>query len=84
MKFRSGICLIGGLVMMLWALPYLSFQGSMEERLFSMAWLALAFSVLAGNLSAVLYGEGRAKAKVREQTKDVKKHYVSRQYKRLH
>ena len=82
MKFRSGICLISGLVMMIRALPYLSFQGNVEERLFSVAWLVLAFSVLAGNLSAVLYGEG--KGRVREQTKNAKKPRISRQYKRLH
>ena len=82
MKIRCGICLIGGLVLMMWALPYLSFQGNMEERLFSVAWLVLAFSVLAGNLSAVLYSEGKKRTSI--QTKNEKNPHISRQYKRLH
>jgi len=55
MKIRCGISLVIGLAMLILALPYLSFEGNMEETIFSFAWLALAFSVLGGNLSAILY-----------------------------
>ena len=43
MKIRCGISLVIGLAMLILALPYLSFEGNMEETIFSFAWLALAF-----------------------------------------
>ena len=82
MKIRYGICLVSSLAMMIWALPYLSFEGNMEESLFSSAWLVLAFSVLGGNLSAILYKEGKKRTTV--QAKNAKKPLISKQYKRLH
>lgn len=80
MKIRYGICLVSSLAMMIWALPYLSFEGNMEEGLFSLAWLALAFSVMGGNLSAILYNEGKKRTTV--QVKNAKNPHISRQYKR--
>ena len=82
MKIRFGICMVCGLSMMIWALPYLSFEGNMEESLFSLAWLVLAFSVLAGNLSAILYSEDKKRTSI--QTKSAKKPLISKQYKRVH
>ncbi len=82
MKIRYGICLVLGLAMLIWALPFLSFEGNMEETLFSLAWLALAFSVLAGNLSAILFSVG--KKRTNAQSKNAKNPLYSRQYKRSH
>lgn len=80
MKIRCGISLVIGLAMLLWALPYLSFEGNMEETIFSFAWLALAFSVLGGNLSAILYSVGNKRTIA--QSKGTKNPHISRQYKR--
>ncbi len=82
MKIRYGICLVLGLAMLIWALPFLSFEGNMEETLFSLAWLALAFSVLAGNLSAILFSVGKKRPNA--QSKNAKNPLYSRQYKRSH
>ncbi len=63
MKKRYGFCFIGAFVMLMWSLPRLTFEGTREEVLFSGAWMLLAFCVLAGNLSGILYGKsGRREA----------------------
>jgi hypothetical protein len=82
MKIRYGICLVSGLTMLIWALPYLSFEGNKAEAAFSFAWLVLAFSVLAGNLSAILYSEGNKRTNT--QLRNAKNTLNSRQYKRSH
>ena len=63
MKKRYGFCFIAAFVMLMWSLPRLTFEGMWEEVLFSGAWMLLAFCVLAGNLSGILYGKaGRREA----------------------
>ena len=57
MKKRYGFCFVAAFVMLMWSLPHLTFEGTREEILFSAAWMALAFCVLAGNLSGILYGK---------------------------
>jgi len=58
MKTRYGFCFVAAFVMLMWSLPRLTFEGMREEVLFSGAWMLLAFCVLAGNLSGILYGTG--------------------------
>ncbi len=57
MKKRYGFCFVAAFVMLMWSLPRLTFAGMREEVLFSGAWMLLAFCVLAGNLSGILYGK---------------------------
>lgn len=59
MKNRYGFCFVAAFVMLMWSLPRLTFEGMREEVLFSGAWMLLAFCVLAGNLSGILYGTDR-------------------------
>lgn len=54
-KNRYLLCLLACGFMLYMAVPKLVFTGDGLEKLFSYAWLLLAFLVAAGNLSGLLY-----------------------------
>ncbi|MBM4762548.1 hypothetical protein [Bacillus sp. B15-48] len=54
-KNRYLLCLLLCGVMLYYAIPRLSIETSGKESLFAIAWLMLAFFVIAGNLSAYLF-----------------------------
>ena len=75
MRERLWFCLLFIGIMLYYAIPRLSFTGSMEEVIFSVSWLLFAVLAAGGNVAAVLYMPKKA-------VKKAKKVYPER--KRLH
>lgn len=75
MRERLWFCLLFIGIMLYYAIPRLSFTGSMEEVIFSVSWLLFAVLAVGGNIAAVLYMP-------KKQVKNVKKVYPER--KRMH
>lgn len=63
--------------MLYYALPYLTFTFQTKGGIFSIAWLALALLVFAGNLSAWLYAPKKIRSSINKgnQTKQRQRSY---------
>ena len=55
MRERLLFCLLFIGIMLYYAIPRLSFTGSLEVVIFSVSWLAFAVLAVGGNIAAVLY-----------------------------
>ena len=55
MRERLLFCLLFIGIMLYYAIPRLSFTGSLEEIIFSASWLAFAVLAAGGNIAAVLF-----------------------------
>ena len=75
MRERLLFCLLFIGIMLYYAIPRLSFTGSLEEVIFSVSWLSFAVLALGGNIAAVLYMPRKA-------VKETRKMYQER--KRMH
>jgi integral membrane sensor domain MASE1 len=54
-KQRYLLSLLCAIAMLYYALPQMPFLGSSLEQYFAFAWICLAFIVIGGNLSAILF-----------------------------
>lgn len=63
-KHRYLLCLLLCGAMLYYAVPQLSVTASGPEGIFSLAWLALALMVIAGNLTGILYSPKKAVQKL--------------------
>ncbi|MGM9926693.1 MAG: hypothetical protein ACI35P_01970 [Bacillus sp. (in: firmicutes)] len=59
MQQRLLFCLLVIGIMLYYAVPQLNFYGTIEERIFAVAWLFFAVCTVGGNISAVLYGSSK-------------------------
>ncbi|MEH6942387.1 hypothetical protein [Bacillus sp. JJ722] len=59
MRERLFFCILVIGVMLYYAIPKLNFFGTLEERLFALSWLILAFFAIGGNVAAVLFAPTR-------------------------
>ncbi|MFS0615477.1 hypothetical protein [Lederbergia ruris] len=72
-RYRYLLCLLLCAAMVYFALPKLSLADFGKEGMFSIAWLAFAFLVLAGNLTALLFNHNFGNSPSNEQGKSHKK-----------
>lgn len=72
MKNRYLLCILLTVLLLYYALPYLSLNFQTSEGIFSLAWLGFALLVFAGNLSAWLYAPKRYRSN-QNQKKQVRK-----------
>ncbi|WP_042345362.1 hypothetical protein [Bacillus massiliigorillae] len=63
MRERLLFCLLVIGMMLYYAIPKLNFFGTLEERLFAISWLLLAFLAVGGNMAAVLFTPNRKRAR---------------------
>ena len=66
MRERLLFCLLFIGIMLYYAIPRLSFVGSLEEVVFSVSWLAFAVLAVGGNIAAVLYMPRKAAKKIQK------------------
>ncbi|WNF36046.1 hypothetical protein RJD24_16555 [Bacillaceae bacterium IKA-2] len=52
---RLFLCLLLGVAIIFYGVPYLNFFGDMKTVIFSVAWLLFALMAISGNLIALLY-----------------------------
>ncbi|MGN1387830.1 MAG: hypothetical protein ACI4XS_14620 [Bacillus sp. (in: firmicutes)] len=66
MRERLLFCLLFIGIMLYYAIPRLSFTGSLEQTIFSAAWLLFAVLAAGGNIGAVLYMPKKAVKKAKK------------------
>ncbi|OIJ10943.1 hypothetical protein BKP35_12710 [Anaerobacillus arseniciselenatis] len=54
---RLFLCLLLGIAIVFYGVPYLNFQGDLKTVIFSITWVLFALAAISGNLIALLYGK---------------------------